>query len=582
MAILRKLPAAVAVAALTVLLAGCGSSDVRDERDEARMERDAAQAAAEAAAAEAAAAEQARMEAEAAAEQAEMDAAERVEQAEMDAAERVEQAEMDAAERVEQAEMDAAEAEEARMAAEAERDRLAQEEAQRADQMAAQDAAMEEATSRALYAALANKSQLMSMPVTGGTATLPMNAASVMANNKSISWDENNPLTATDATDDTVLRRTMTEASMMGSWTGAEYKRELTRMERVTTDVAMVYTNQAEPTVTGEPFGVKHRGLLVDAPLAYVDNAALITTSAVRVLIASPEFAAVSGTKTHPSNQGTVGTDAAGTVLEDDRFFETRGTLDGAPGIYTCHPTNVDTCISTVQGGTAGTEILLGGGVWTFIPDVGAMTSTSTPDATYYVYGWWLRNSDAEGYQVGTFTDVVSDTPLDATDFPVLEGKATYMGHAAGKYSLLPGLANPTGDAGHFTANVMLKAEWGDNTVNGTLEGMVDGFMGADGMARDWTVELKKTGLNTTGATDADVSTADAIDTMETIWTINGVEADEAGMWMGTLHEASPDSSPRAGTPTTAVGEFTAQHGVVGTQDTAFGSMAGAFGAELQ
>jgi len=44
MAILRKLPAAVAVAALTATLVGCGSSDVRDERDQALMERDAAQA----------------------------------------------------------------------------------------------------------------------------------------------------------------------------------------------------------------------------------------------------------------------------------------------------------------------------------------------------------------------------------------------------------------------------------------------------------------------------------------------------------------------------------------------------------
>ena len=228
---------------------------------------------------------------------------------------------------------------------------------------------------------------------------------------------------------------------------------------------------------------------------------------------------------------------------------------------------------------------------WTFTPDLGAMTARSTPDANYFVYGWWLRNSDELGYQVGTFTDFVdtTDTALTAlveATLGALEGSATYMGHAAGKYALLPGLDNPTGDVGHFTANVMLKADWGDGTTTagtglGTISGMVDGFMGADGMARDWTVELEKTNLTGTGATA--VSDRDGLTGvgMKTVWTI-GDAADAAGQWTGQLYEAAPTTHARAGTPMTALGEFTAEHGVVGEADSAFGHMAGAFGATLQ
>ena len=215
------------------------------------------------------------------------------------------------------------------------------------------------------------------------------------------------------------------------------------------------------------------------------------------------------------------------------------------------------------------------------------MTRTETPDATYFAYGWWRRNSDALGYQIGTFTDYVGLTitgtaGADNDDLAIttLEGGATYMGHAAGKYSVLPGLDNPTGDVGHFTANVTLTADWGTEATLGSLKGTVDGFMGADGMPRDWTVELQKTGLDSLGATDADSVTAGQ-QFNSTVWTI-GTRADAAGMWEAQLYEASPDTSPRAGTPTTALGEFTARHGVTGEVDAAFARMAGAFGATLQ
>ena len=497
----------------------------------------------------------------------------------------IEQAQMEADAAVEQAQMEAEqavmEAEQAQMEAEAERDRLAQEDADR--QAAERTAADRErvSMSRALYQTLDEKPQLM------------MDVDRIMATNKSISWVEDVGADgAVGGTDDMTvpLRASGMEPEMMGEWTGKQYKVEVTREARSTRDEAMVYTNQGAPTVTGKLFVVQH-GDLLDDTKTFVGDAALDGTTPpngydddqIRRYIASPDFAATSGTKSHAVNTGG----GAGAAHSS---FEARGTFDGAPGTYRCVPATGSTCSSAVQGGTDANQIQLDGGTWTFTPDVGAMTARSTPDPDYFVFGWWLRNSDEKGYEVGTFTDFVDTAPtrtaFTAASLGALEGTATYVGHAAGKYSLLPGLDNPTGDVGHFTANVMLKADWGDEsaTALGSLSGTVDGFMGADGTAKDWTVELEKTDLAVTtdgdAVTDTDTTTAD-IQMMKTVWTI-GDAADAAGGWMGQLYEAAPASHARAGTPTTVLGEFTAEHGVVGEADSAFGHMAGAFGATLQ
>ena len=688
MAILRKLPAAVAVAALTATLVGCGSGNVKDERDQALADLAAAEEARMAAVARGDAAEEARAAAEAAAAAAmaaqmaaEAEAAEAMAAqmaAEADAAAAMEaqsaaeaaaaaamaaqmvaEAESAAAMAAQMAaEAEAAEEQAARMAAEAEAAeeetaRMAAEaaaaaameaqmaaEAAAAAAMAAQtaaeadaEAAMEAkmmaeaaaaaamearmaaddalmkaqeelaatktalmaaeaevdrleqaeadrlageqtdaeremaATSRALYQTLDEKDQLMMQaPVVGATEQVD---GDIMATDKSISWlvDAGTAVTldAAGMADDTVvaLRPSGADPTMMGEWTGNEYRIEVTRAARSTRDTAMVYTNQAAPTVTGKPFADVH-GTLIQTDGTIV--AAGFTANPA--LIASPAFVQISGTKMHEGNTGA-----------DDSVFEARGTFDGADGTYRCTGISTgNTCTSSITSD----GIALGGEgtqTWTFTPDVGAMTARSTPDAIYFAYGWWLRNSDASGYEVGTFTDYVG-APAALT-INALQGSATYMGHAAGKYSLLPGLDNPTGDVGHFTANVMLKAEWGDGTAPGSLSGMVDGFMGADGMARDWTVELQKTTLTEAGATEDIDTTTDGHQAMQTVWTI-GTAADAAGMWTGQLYEASGASSPRAGTPTTALGEFTAEHGVVGELSSAFGHMAGAFGATLQ
>ena len=131
MAILRTLPAAVAVAALTATLVGCGNSDVRDERDQAQMERD--QALME------------RDEAQTGLDQAQM---------ERDKA----QSELD------QAQSDLEEAQAERDAAQTEADRLAMDQKEKEDAAAAAEAARQAAIMAAKDALMTAKDALMALP----------------------------------------------------------------------------------------------------------------------------------------------------------------------------------------------------------------------------------------------------------------------------------------------------------------------------------------------------------------------------------------------------------------------------------
>ena len=88
--------------------------------------------------------------------------------------------------------------------------------------------------------------------------------------------------------------------------------------------------------------------------------------------------------------------------------------------------------------------------------------------------------------------------PLAAT----LTGSATYNGHAAGKFAISDPLSG--GDAGHFTADATLTANFGTaatetaNNANG-ISGTLSNFMAND-EAVDWEVTLLRANLNATGA----------------------------------------------------------------------------------
>ena len=166
----------------------------------------------------------------------------------------------------------------------------------------------------------------------------------------------------------------------------------------------------------------------------------------------------------------------------------------------------------------------------------------------------------------------------------MIGGSATYAGNAAGKFAI----NDPIGpaDAGHFTADVELKAAFAANNAAtpGGVTGMLDNFMAND-EAVDWSVRLRRaswedqTVAETMGAYrhDGDPDTTDIeASTSGTVWSIDGKEASSmSGTWSGQMYDESPGNAPAgdgSDVPTSTTGMFSSQFGSTH-------SMVGAFGA---
>ena len=82
----------------------------------------------------------------------------------------------------------------------------------------------------------------------------------------------------------------------------------------------------------------------------------------------------------------------------------------------------------------------------------------SAADTAYASYGWWIHKAAKDGaFTASAFvvmgrctTDLAATASIDN-----LNGTATYVGGAAGKYSLFS-LTGGTNDAGDFTAKATL------------------------------------------------------------------------------------------------------------------------------
>ena len=273
-------------------------------------------------------------------------------------------------------------------------------------------------------------------------------------------------------------------------------------------------------------------------------------TTAVQGRIASPSFDQSAGKKEFP-----LGTNEARVIKS--------GTYHGVSGSYYCKPTT--TCTATV----AADGFTLTGGSWTFKANNKDDRLMDTPDADYESYGWWFYESaDGKTLAASAFRDN-KGANRSTVAIGSLRGKATYEGSAAGKYALYSATGG-TNDAGSFTATATLKAIFAPNADNSgsahTISGTIDNFMGADGMARDWSVELKETDISDSGNIDGLDSGNEQVGT---VWTIGGTAAANAGEWSGSLQEVDDDDD----VPMVATGTF---HSIYGT---ATGEMVGAFGA---
>ncbi len=270
-------------------------------------------------------------------------------------------------------------------------------------------------------------------------------------------------------------------------------------------------------------------------------------TTIVAANVASPSFDHSAGTKEFDLQANTVRVPIA-------------GTYHGVSGTYYCTPTGGGTDCSAA---VATDGFTLAGGTWTFKPADANARVMESADTAYASYGWWLRKAANNGaFAASAFVDFKGD-PADVDIANLVAGTARYVGGAAGKYALSSSTGG-TNDAGHFTAMATLDAEFGDATAGNTITGTIGGFMGADGMTRDWSVKLNKTAVTDGGVITALTTTAAAA---ATVWTIGENPAAGSGQWSGNLREEGDD-----GVPQVATGTFYTEYGTAG-------KMVGAFGA---
>ena len=363
-------------------------------------------------------------------------------------------------------------------------------------------------------------------------------------------------ITNSDVTGNTTVAQLeedkMAMVAPLHGWVGSQQTTTVETGTNAGTYTAQMYANVGEPE-QGAKFNVQYTDLDATTGERPIDT----STAAVQELVASSRFDQSAGTK-----EFDLGTNLERVIIA--------GSFHGVSGTYYCTPAADSTCAVqlaadgfTLGGTLDATNVFTGGtggGTWTFKPTDPETRLMGTPDAVYALYGWWLHETE-DGAYVSAFADY-RGTPEAASGITALQGSATYKGGAAGKYTVRAGAVN---DAGHFTADAELMADFSKNTVTGTI----DNFMGSDGMARDWSVGLKKSYLSDTGVINHLTSAANE-GNQKTTWTMGGSAASADGAWSGTLYENNDGGVPKVGT-----GTFHSTYGNIGR-------MVGAFGVNLE
>ncbi len=279
------------------------------------------------------------------------------------------------------------------------------------------------------------------------------------------------------------------------------------------------------------------------------DSGVTLNGTADDKVMGSAFATATSGRKVHEPNK---------IISDDETEFVTSGSYHGVPGTYTC----TADCASRIDH-TSG-DLILEGGNWGFEP---TSEDVRVSDSNSVEWGWWAVKENDEVKSVRVFyTQPVPDGVKLREAEAQVGGAATYNGSAMGKYSVYRG-AGTENDSGHFTADAELKADFKGTP---SMTGMIDNFMGADNMLRDWEVELRKMELDDIGGTK-DAPTDPMATPGMTVWAMGGVKDGPAGEWKAQLHGQS--STNRGAIPSNVAGAFEAEHGP-------FGRMIGAFGAE--
>ena len=364
----------------------------------------------------------------------------------------------------------------------------------------------------------------------------------------------------------------MTMVGMNHGWEGKRYTRTMPASDG--SYEAIVYSNVGAPT-PGDKFGQIGVGTPVTGYVYGLNAAGQVavdtsSTAAYVNLVSGSNFDQSAGVKRFPLPSPNPGQATVRTVP---------GTFHGVAGTYSCTP-GAAVCAANVSGrgfqlGTvpSATDATFtnGGGAWMFRPANTEARVMDAADTMYASYGWWLHKTENDlTYTASAFTDE-KGTVAAASGLDALNGTATYMGGAAGKYALTSRTGG-TNDVGHFTARATLEANFTNNTAATAITGTIDMFMGADGMPRDWSVALRGSPIADTGGIGDDSDTT-AGNGPTTVWTIGGTAGTADGSWTGTLRNNGAD-----GVPQVATGTFYSTYGTSGGE----GRMVGGFGANKQ
>ena len=264
------------------------------------------------------------------------------------------------------------------------------------------------------------------------------------------------------------------------------------------------------------------------------------------------------------------------------------GNVHNIPGTFSCAGAVAD-CVAPVRY-SDGEVATTATGIWSFVPDEGALTYTDDPN--YLTLGWWLDYGE-DGKPdtlrlINTATGQGAVRDDTNTSGATIRGSATYMGAAAGKYAMASGTAD-TYEGGHFTAMATLMVDFdadltpvvgeASDRAGVAISGMIDNFMTGDMARPDWSVALMVDNNETDGDDVVPVATlvAAGADTsrMLTEWS-TGTAQSGTGTWTAAWHDGQETARP-AVHPAAVTGTFNAH---IGPGDGAVGRIQGAFGCQ--
>ena len=226
-------------------------------------------------------------------------------------------------------------------------------------------------------------------------------------------------------------------------------------------------------------------------------------------------------------DSNTILTDNKGTTETTDDVNTFPGSVRGVPGTFSCTG-NDCTFPNRISGGSGkvvadgGAAAAAGANGWTFTPtDPNAMVNVQ--DDGYLSLGWWLGKNTDGTYSFDTIAmghgdlmadygaeNTVAGVTVPAPTAGTIDGKATYKGAAAGKYSMVDTVED-TASAGHWTAAATLMADFDvDNNPlteaveddGVSLSGEITNFMSEGESLSNWKVTLKAIDTNVNSAAD--------------------------------------------------------------------------------